>query len=157
MTNNPFAGIAASRRHIAISVFYGHQLHHVIQRHVSSEVGQAERTVIELTRRAIEKFHLTSIAMREPTYPDGRTAYLYSILKSLFRQSAVSIRMVDDQTLFTAFAVPQLQNKHQLRETVLRIWPGLAEQKLGLLALDATAVGVFAQLQRLLNINLLTS
>lgn len=154
MNNNPFAGIAISRRHLAIAIFQGHQLHHVIQRHVSSDIDQAERTVIELTRRTIEKFHLTSVAIREPKYPDGRTAFIYSILNALFLESAVSMRAVDNQTLFTAFALPQLHHKNDLRETILRIWPALTEQKVDALGLDAVAVGLFAQLQRFLNINL---
>ena len=43
------------------------------------------------------------------------------------------------------------QNRQQLRDAVLNIWPVLSDRHLGRIACDAVAIGLFVQTQRVLH------
>jgi hypothetical protein len=151
---DPLAAFALSRRSISFALFRENQLECVRHRHLHSSQELARKGITEFVRRAIEEFAFDSCALEAKGAKDTLVAQYYEHLQSVLRESAVSIRPVETADLFNGFSIPAVKTRHQLRQAIERIWPVMDDRRLQPLAFDSVAVGLFAQTQRLIDINL---
>jgi hypothetical protein len=155
MKPHSLAAFVIYRRSITFSFFIGTTLDHVRKRELSSDYIRAENTVTEFIRRAVEEFELTSAALEISSKHSETVVFrLAGHVRDVLRECAVSIRPVETLNLFRAFACPPLKTRQELRNVALRIWPVLKDHKSGTSALDSSTLGLYAQIQRLLDINL---
>jgi hypothetical protein len=111
-------------------------------------------SITEFARRAIEEFGIQSAAIQTSRHPGGQADRLTEHLISVLRDAGVPLRPVNYESLFAALSFPPLRNLKQLRSAVVAIWPSLDSAQSKIFTIDAAAVGLFAQVQSLLDINL---
>jgi len=144
------AAFAVARRSIVLSIWTGSELTHIRRLTIHSQLERASDSLRELFLRAVQHFEFATMAIETTAVPDTRIANLANQLRALARENAISVFEIGKRDLETLFWVTPYRSRQQLRDAVLAIWPALSDRKLGRLACDSVAVGVFAQAQRLI-------
>ncbi|MCU1284079.1 MAG: hypothetical protein JWO13_429 [Acidobacteriales bacterium] len=111
-------------------------------------------SITEFALRAIEEFEVESAAIQVSRQPGSQADRLTEHLISVLRGASVPLRPVSYQSLFSAVAFPALQTLKELRSAMLAIWPSLENSQAKVFTIDSAAIGLFAQVQSLLDINL---
>jgi len=148
--NECLAAFAISRRSIVLSIWHGLDLIHNRRLALHSSQETSERSISELFNRSLQEFQFTTAAV-EHHNDSSRASLLGDHIRRLSRESAVSVYEIPRKTLQQEFWMTPFQNRQQLRDAVLNIWPVLSDRHLGRIACDAVAIGLFVQTQRVLH------
>ncbi len=143
--------IKVERRSIAVAVFIGNRLDDSQVRHLSSNADRAESSAVGFITWAVENFGIESAALERMT--NGReirrTALHRAVLAAL-RDNSMPVWEVGKQQLFEVFGHPPLRSRTELRQIMEAIvWPVLEGGRSSNQKLDAAALGLYVQTERL--------
>jgi hypothetical protein len=144
------AAFRIERRSIAVAVFLGEHLDYTQVRHLSSTRDKAGGSAVVFVRWILQGFRIQSTALE--TIPNGheiQRAALAEAVRDVFRDAGLPVWEVAKQDLFAAFGFPPLRSRRELREVVACIWPVLDGGTGAPMILDAVALGLYVQTERL--------
>ena len=151
MPPNGLAAIRVDRRTIAAALFTGVSLQHTERRHLKTEWEQASTSTAGFMNWLIATFKVGAVALERVTNArDVRRQHLSQICIGICRTLGVPVWDVPHTALLESFSVPPLKNDTELRRVVAAIWPVLNARGGGNWTLDAAALGLFHQVERLL-------
>jgi hypothetical protein len=146
------AGIRIERRGVGAAIFTGAHLESVRFRHLSSKPLKAEGSASGFIRSLIQEFHIESAALETvPVHQEIQRAMLTQAVSRQLRADGTSIWEVSKQTVIAAMAHPPPRTRSEVREIIQQMWPQLAPKRGQVSALDAVAIGLFVQTERLFN------
>jgi hypothetical protein len=153
MPNTRLLAIHIERRSVAVAVFSDNQLEHTEIRHLSSDQSIAEKTLIEFVKRKLAQSETDRVVLQAlPIDATERARAMNSALVKSLRETAVSIWHIPESTLFQAFGLPALTNRHQLHQSIGEIWPSLKSIRNGRVVLGAAALGLHFQTEHALSL-----
>lgn len=148
------AAITIDRRTVALAVFEDLRITFAKTRYLSSDLHPAEKTVLDFINSYLERFSVDAVAVETtPGAAQIRSARLRAAVIAEIRKSGTPIWEVRIESLLSAFGHPPLRYRLNLRRVVSTIWPTLNERRLGGIAQDAAALGLYAQTERLLSLH----
>lgn len=149
------AALHLERRQVAIAIFVGPKPEFTQTLQLPSDYQEAERYAVSFVLRILNHYGAGTAGIEASTDQLSRVARLKGAVQDALRANAVSIWEVPSAELYAAYSMPPAKTKQQLRQIVLSIWPVLNDRSLRA-AVDAMAIGLYVQVQRLLSINLQT-
>jgi hypothetical protein len=142
----------AERRTIAVAVFTGTHLEGRRVRQLSSNPRRAESSAVGFVRAVLAEADCTSAAIETaPAQEDILRSSLHRAIVAEVRTAGISLWEISKNTLLSAFSHPRLKSRRELRDAVLSIWPLPDLKQSETCALDAFALGLFVQTERLFN------
>lgn len=123
------------------------QLEYTGHRHLSSEPGQAERSVLGFLNQLIERFGIATAVLLQAS-PATRAGGMEAASLIQLRSRSISLSGATHKDLLAAYAVTPLRTTQQLRTVVTAIWPALHERVHSGVVTDAVAVGLYGQVER---------
>ncbi len=148
-TQDRIVAIKIDRRAIAVAVFFGTHLEGRRVLQLSSEANRAEISTITFLREFISE-HKCPAAVVEVVDGDVQRSIFYSATLQQLRTHGISVWGVSKQVLLESLSQPPLKTRNEMRSLMLRIWPMPSLKKSQLCALDAFALGLYIQTERLL-------
>lgn len=144
--------IKVERRSIAVAVFVGSTLDFHDMRQLSSEAAKAEATAIGFLNWVISSFDIKTAAVERMTNgSEIRRTVLNRAILDLLRTSAIPIWEVYKRDLLEAYGRPPLRSRVELRQVTKAIlWSMFNSDKPNPQELDAAALGLYVQTERLL-------
>ena len=154
MIEDRLAAFALTRRTISAAIFQNTRLEHMRTRQFSSDLDLALGSVTEFVSRVKEDFDISSAAI-EACAPgsEKRAALLITHVKALLLNSGVPVRPITQAEVFSAFSFPPLRARPQLRAVAQMIWP-YEDAITNRHSLDAAVLGLYAQVESIIDINL---
>lgn len=138
------------RRSVAVAIFSGRNLDFVDVHHLSNVPKVALETLERFVGWIIENFHPQMAALATEEDEDRpRTQILTEAVERKLLERGIPIWRVSDSQILEGYAIPALTQKHDLRAIARSMWPYVAAQHE--LTLDAAAVGLYVQVERLLS------
>ena len=141
--------IRIERRSVAVALFAGIHLLGRRSLQLSSDAGRAENSATSFVREILSEHNCSSVVM-EKVVGDVRRSLLYGAILRHCRAGGVSVWEVSKQQVLEALAHPPLKTRRAARDLMLRLWPMPSLKKTELAALDAFALGLYIQTERLL-------
>ena len=148
--NSNLAAFKIERRRVSVAVFVDDRLDYTGTRQLPSLYAKANDSAtryVDWIRRA---FEIEGAAL-EKTHSDlktWRSKFTKEIIAQL-RDNGVPIFEVEKESLLASFAHPPLRHRTGLREVVSSIWPILATKDQSASLLDAAAMGLYVQVEKL--------
>jgi len=150
MNGTKLAAIKVERRSVAAAIFIGRGLDYTQTRELASDLGKAQTSAIGFINWVIATFGIQSAAIEiVPAGTAMRRSMLTDTIIEVFRNAGISLWDVSKVDLFQAFGVPALTSRRELREVITSIWPILPTRNGKVPALDAVALGLYVQTERL--------
>lgn len=144
--------VRVERRTVAVALFAGTHLEGRRVLQLSSDPELAEASSAAFIRTMIAETDCTAVAIEPaPGGEDSLRAILHHTVVSVITSLGLSLWEISKKTLLNAFGYPPLKNRPDLRRVMLSIWPTPGIKTAHLCALDAFAVGLFVQTERLFN------
>jgi len=148
--------IRVERRAIAIAILNGERLEFVDGRHLATSQDKAIATVGSFIGKTMATFAFESAALEEiPQGHDVQRTLLQRAAIDALSESAVGLWIGPKADIMAAFGYPPPVSRRELREVVSQIYPVLNEEPGRPWTLDAAALGLYVQTERLFNINAL--
>ena len=140
--------VRVERRGIAISLFSGVHLEGWRVRQLSSDPSRAEASAEAFIREVFSENDCPSAAIE---YVSGeiRRSVLHNVVRQQCQTNGISLWEVPGKSILNALAHPPLKTRGEVREMMLRIWPMTALKQSQVCALDAFALGLYVQTERL--------
>jgi len=138
------------RRSVAAAVFLGTQLDYADVRQLSSIHEKAEASVTGFVNWMISSFGITSAAIEE--FENGKEmlrSRLNRTIEETLRSAGASLYKVEKGHLLNSYGYPPLPGRRNVREVVTTIWPILDVRQISPAKLDAIALGLYVQTERL--------
>jgi hypothetical protein len=146
------AAIRVERRTIAVAIFAGTHLEGRRVLQLSSDPNRAESSTAAFIRSVLGENSCESLAIEPAPVPQEIfRAMLHRTVMEYCRANNVSVWEVSKKTVFEALGHPPLRSRREVRETMLAIWPLPDPKRSQICALDAFALGLFVQTERLFN------
>jgi hypothetical protein len=144
--------VRVERRTIAIAVFAGTHLEGRRVLHLCSKPNRAEDSASGFIRSVLSDSDCSSVVIEpQPSQQDIQRSILHRAVVAQIRASNISMWEISKSTLLGAFAHPPLRTRGELRDIMVAIWPVPRFKRSEISALDAFALGLFIQTERLLN------
>jgi len=145
-----FLALRIERRAIAAAVFRDSHLEFVDGRALASAASKAEGSCVSFIEWILSNFDIQSAAVELPDGAEDTTrAGIHVVIEACLRQSRCPLHKVDRDELRAAFGHPPLTSRAGVRAVAANIWPILDAQKLHPARLDAVALGLYVQTERL--------
>jgi len=146
------AAFCVQRRSVAAAIFIGTHLGFCDARQLPSNRQKAESGAMGFVHWIIESFDIDFAALEVLNGKDDlmRTG-IYHATENSLRTRSVSIETIETEKLLSAFSVPAKAFRKDVREVITTIWPILASAKTHPAKLDAAALGLYCQTDRLLH------
>lgn len=150
MMNVCLLAIKIERRSMAIAVFSDTHPSYTQARELSSAEERATASVVAFLHWALATFRVESaVAEQAPTASEIRRNHLSQAVLATLRDAGVPVWQTGKQTLFDSFGLPPLKSRKEVRAVVAGIWPILGEGRRSAPILDAVALGLHFQTERL--------
>jgi len=143
--------VRTSRRLIGLAAFAGRQLHHADILQLSSSETTAQSSALGFVRRTISRFAVDAVAIETPPNRDTRATALVRLVVYTLHREGVPVWKVELTDMLGAFGIPPLASRAQLRFVGASFWPILDGTGRRALVLDAALLGLYIQVERLLN------
>jgi|SRR5579863_7672569 len=140
--------VRIERRTVAVAVFCGLHLEGRRVLQLSSDPVRAEASTAAFIREALSENDCPSAAV-ESVSGDVRRAILYATVVEQCRATGVSVWEISGRTVVETLAYPPLKSRAELREVMLQMWPVPGLKQSQMCALDAFALGLYVQTERL--------
>lgn len=150
MKHYKLAAVKVERREVAAAVFEGTHLDYVQLRQLSSVHEKADSSALGFVHWIVITFDTESVALEEVDAKyETRRKVLAGLIGDSLRQSSIFVWKVRKRELFPAYGMPPVKSRREIREVVRSVWPILDEGKRNLAILDAVALGLYVQTERL--------
>ena len=144
------AAFIIERRRISVAVFIDERLDFTGSRQLPSHYSKAHDSAVRYVDWIRRNFHIRGVALEEGRAdPKQWKSQLRKEIISQFRGTGVPISEVDKKLLISSFAHPPLRYRTQLRKVISSIWPILATEDNHGSCLDAAALGLYVQVERI--------
>ena len=139
------------RRAVAAVFFRDLHMEHAQVRHLHSKPQSANESAIAFIRWLITRFSPDAVVFEKiDAEEEYRRVALSGILLETVRSEALPVFDATKNDLFVAYSIPPLASRKSLREIASTLWPALAAKGSSVLLLDAAALGLYTQAERLL-------
>ena len=148
--NSNLAAFKIERRRVSVAVFVYERLDYTDTRDLPSFFPKAHDSAtryVDWIRRAFE-IEGAVLEKTQTALKTWRSRFTKDIIGHL-RDHGVPIFEVEKQNLLASFAHPPLRHRTQLRDVVSSIWPILATKDQSASLLDAAAMGLYVQVEKL--------
>jgi hypothetical protein len=144
--------IRIERRAVAMALFGGTQLEGWRVRQLPSDSMRAEDSCVGFVRTVLDEHHCEG-AVFERISGDAARVKLHDLAVGECRALGISVMEISKQTVIESFAHPAPTSRHEIREIVSQMWlvPKLKGGRDFIL--DAAALGLYVQTERLLTSN----
>jgi hypothetical protein len=140
--------VRVERRAVAVAVFSGVHLEGRRVLQLSSDASRAGASTAGFIRAVLSENDCPSAAI-ESVSGDIRRAILHAAVMEHCRANGTSVWEVSGRNVLDALAHPPLRSRGELRDMMLRVWPVQDLKQSQLCALDAFALGLYVQTERL--------
>lgn len=140
--------VRIERRTVAVAVFCGLHLEGRRVLQLSSDPVRAESSAIAFIREVLSEADCLSVAV-ETVSGDVRRAMLYATILEQCRAAGISVWEISGRTVLETLAHPPLKSRAELRDLMLQMWPMPGLKQSQMCALDAFALGLYVQTERL--------
>jgi len=148
--NVRLAAIKIERRSVAIAVFFGENLDSAHVRQLSSIRAKAEASTVGFVNWLVEDFQIESAAVEiVPGSKILRRAALAQTVLEALRVAAIPVWEVSKPSLLASFGHPTVKSRVELRRIVASFWPVIGSGNNRNQMLDAAALGIYVQTERL--------
>lgn len=148
--NSRLLAIKLTGRTAAAAVYIGRELHYAEVRQLASGLAQAKDSLVAFSSSLIEHFRVDSTVSEENT-ADTRAKALTASMLDLLREKAIPHWALDKSELFAAYGEATLKSTRELREIVRNYWPHIIDERDDQTCLDAAALGLYLQTERMLS------
>jgi hypothetical protein len=140
--------VRVERRGVATALFSGVHLEGRRVRQLSSDPNKAEASAEAFIREVFSENDCPSAAIE---YVSGeiRRSVLHGIILQQCHASGISLWEVPGRAILDALSYPAVKTRGELRQLMLRMWPMPGLNRSQMCALDAFAVGLYVQTERL--------
>lgn len=148
--SSSLAAFKIERRRISVAVFVDERLDYAGSHHLPSLHAKALGSASRYVDWIIRSFRIEGVAL-EKSRPDPKTwkrKFTVEIISQL-RAGGIPIFEIDKNLLLASFAHPPLRYRTQLRKVVSSIWPILRTRNQDIACLDAAALGLYVQIERM--------
>jgi len=145
------AALRIERRRLSVAIFIDHHLEHAESHHLPSDYPKALRSASQFVHKVRRTFRAEYAALdKYPSdHPTQRSTLIQELVMQL-RRADVAVYEVEIADLLAAFGNPPLRYRTQVRQAVASIWPILASGDNHPSCLDAAALGLYVQVEKLL-------
>jgi len=152
ITRPRLMALRVERRVVATAVFTGTHLEGRRILQLSSNPDKAASSVASFIRSVLSESDCRCAAIEQaPNRADILRSVLHRAAVAQIRTTNLSLWEISQQALYSAFSHPPVETRQQLRDVAFGIWR-LSELKQGqTCALDALALGLFVQTERMFN------
>jgi len=150
--NSRLLAIKMTGRTATAAVYFGCELHYTEIRQLASDLAQAKNSLVAFASSLIEHFHIDS-AVSPESATDTRARALTTAVLDLLREMAIPHWSIELAELFSAYGEAPLRSTRELREVVRGYWPHIIDEKDDGTYLDAAALGLYLQTDRMLSDN----
>ena len=140
--------VRVERRAVAVAVFSGLHLEGRRVLQLSSDPARAATSTAGFIREVLSENECPSAAI-EAISGDVRRAKLHAAVMEHCRESGISVWEISGKTVVDAMCHPPLKSRTELRELMLQMWPVQGLKQSEMCALDAFALGLYVQTERL--------
>lgn len=140
--------VRIERRCIAVGIFTGTHLDGFRARALAADHEAADATAVSFLRECLYGCECRTIAV-EAVAGDIRRSVLHGAVLATCRSVGVSVWEVSIKTVMESLAHPPPKTREEMRKQVLRLWPLPGLKWVEECALDAFAVGLYVQTERL--------
>jgi hypothetical protein len=140
--------VRVERRAVAVAVFSGVHLEGRRVLQLSSDAARAEASTAGFLRAVLSENDCPSAAI-ESISGDVRRAVLHAAIMDHCRASGTSVWEVSGRIVREALCHPPLKSRAELRDLMLHMWPVQDLKQSQMCALDAFALGLYVQTERL--------
>lgn len=144
------ASFKIERRRVSVAIFVDERLDYTASRELPSLYTKALDSACRYVDWVRLSFRIEGAALEESqSDPKAwKSRFTREIIRQL-RDSGVPIFEVRKDELLASFAHPPLRYRTQLREVVSSMWPILATKEKNASLLDAAALGLFVQVEKI--------
>jgi hypothetical protein len=144
------ASFRVERRSVAVAIFQGGQLDYTQTRQLPSDGARVNSSLVGFVNWVLDSFRIDSAALeRIDLAADTQRAELTQLTIALLREAAIPITEVTKAELFEACGAPPLVSRRELRACATAIWPILNDSRSSAGVLDAAALGIYIETERL--------
>jgi len=136
-------------RSLTAAVLSERELIYSEARKLAPSMSQARNSITALLRSLTAHFHTDSAAILE-CGEDTRAKHLSTHLINELHLLQLPHWLVKESTILSAYAEEPLTRTSALREAVANYWPHVIDDKSDKTCLDAAALGLYVQTERLL-------
>jgi hypothetical protein len=149
--NSKIAAFQITRRGIASAILTGQTLSFWEARSLSSNYEQACSSITAFVNWTLGHFKIDSAAL-EAFGPEDkhRTARLARFTTDLLHGLGIPVLTAQKSEVLSAFASPAIRTKGELRKIITALYPQFATYRGSNVPLDAAALGLYFQTERLL-------
>jgi hypothetical protein len=140
--------VRVERRAVAVAVFSGVHLEGRRVLQLSSDPARAEASTAGFIRAVLSENECPSAAI-ESVSGDIRRAILHAAVMEHCRANGTSVWEVSGKAVLEALCHPLLKSRGELRDLMLHMWPVQDLKQSQMCALDAFALGLYVQTERL--------
>lgn len=152
MSQNRVAAVRLTRKAVSIAIFNQTHLEYVHVRHLPTSGAKAYETLQSFLAWASAQFKLELIAMERLERSDQRRIEdMIGIVEAHATKAAVPVWRTSKLQVIGSYAEPAPGTRTELREIAARIWPVLGMRGNHPLNLEAAALGLYVQVERLLS------
>ena len=149
MNTPKLLAIQSSRRAVGVAVFTDTRLEFVQVRHLASSHTKAEDTAVEFIQWVLSRFEIDHAALEQlADASKTRRAELGRIIVRVLREEAIPIWNVRAEEMFSAFGIPPVKTREDVRHVAIGFWPILKYEHDNA-ATEAAAIGIYVQTERL--------
>jgi hypothetical protein len=148
LSHSRLLAVKIERRAIAAALFSGFHLEGRQVLQLSSVLSRAESSVAGLLRRLLRENDCQSAAV-ETIAGNGRRSALRAVIIEQCRDSETSVWDISPKLAFSCISLPAPKNRAAMRAQMQRIWPLGTLGPSQLSVLDAAALGLYIQVERL--------
>ena len=150
MSDSKLAAFKIERRSIGAALFVNSKIDHTEIRHLTSNESQSIRAATGFVQWFVHAFGASSAAMETVSEASPiRRAVLSKAIIDTLRSTPVSVREVSKRDLLAAFGLPSPKTRREVREVGVTLWPILETGRAQPAVLDAAALGLLTQVERL--------
>ena len=140
--------VRVERRGVATALFSGVHLEGWRVRQLSSDPSRAEASTEAFIREVFSENDCPSAAI-EFVSGEIRRSVLHNVIRQQCQTHGISLWEVPGKSILNALAHPPLKTRGEVREMMLRMWPMAALKQSQVGALDAFALGLYVQTERI--------
>jgi len=145
--------VAIERRHVAAAVFNGTHVEDVRLRHLPGQPEKMAGSAVGFVRSMLAEHRIEGTVLEVgPGTQESKTvkAGVIRAVSAEFRQRALPRWQLLSRDVISAFGYPAPTKRTRMRQIGARMWPDSAEGSRQSTRLDALALGLYAQTERLL-------